>query len=154
MPVNVARVVYGTVAVGALLAAESPDQETFAETLASVLIALLIYWMAHSYAELTAKRIEEGERLTTNALVNSMLHEVWILAGAAIPVLPLLIWWVAGGSLAAADTAAIWTAAGMVVVYEVVAGLSAELTAKEMAVQLALGATLGVLIISLKLVLH
>ena len=154
MPVNVARVVYGTVAVGALLAAESPEQETYAETLVSVLIALLIYWMAHSYAELTARRIEEGERLTTTALVNSMLHEVWILVGAAIPVIPLLIWWVTGGSLANADTAAIWTAAGMVVVYEVIAGLRAELTAKEMVVQLALGATLGVLIISLKLVLH
>ncbi|MGZ4230209.1 MAG: hypothetical protein ACXVVQ_02130 [Solirubrobacteraceae bacterium] len=154
MPVNVARVVYGTVAVGALLAAESPEQETYAETMASVLIALLIYWMAHSYAELTARRIEEGERLTTTALVGSMLHEVWILVGAAIPVIPLLIWWIAGGSLADADTTAIWTAAGMVVVYEVIAGLRAELTAKEMIVQLALGATLGVLIISLKLVLH
>jgi membrane protein YqaA with SNARE-associated domain len=154
MPVNVARVVYGTVAVGALLAAESPEQETYAETLASVLVALLIYWMAHSYAELTARRIEEGERLTTTALVSSMRHEVWILVGAAIPVIPLLIWWVAGGSLANADTAAIWTAAGMVVVYEVIAGLRAELNAKEMVVQLALGATLGVLIISLKLVLH
>jgi membrane protein YqaA with SNARE-associated domain len=154
MPVNVARVVYGTVAMGALLAAESPEQETYAETLASVLVALLIYWMAHSYAELTARRIEEGERLTTTALIGSMLHEVWILVGAAIPVIPLLLWWVAGGSLADADTAAIWTAAGMVVVYEVIAGLRAELTAKEMAVQLALGATLGVLIISLKLVLH
>ena len=154
MPVNVARVVYGTVAVGALLAAENPEQETYAETLASVLIALLIYWMAHSYAELTARRIEEGERLTSSALVGSMLHEIWILVGAAIPVIPLLIWWVAGGSLADADTAAIWTAAGMVVVYEVIAGLRAELSAKEMAVQLALGATLGVLIIALKLVLH
>jgi membrane protein YqaA with SNARE-associated domain len=154
VPVNVARVVYGTVAVGALLAAESPEQATYAETLASVLIALLIYWMAHSYAELTARRIEEGERLTSSALVGSMLHEIWILVGAAIPVIPLLIWWVAGGSLADADTAAIWTAAAMVVVYEVIAGLRAELSAKEMAVQLALGATLGVLIISLKLVLH
>lgn len=154
MPVNVARVVYGTVAVGALLAAESPEQETYPETLASVLVALLIYWMAHSYAELTARRIEEGERLTTTALIGSMLHEVWILVGAAIPVIPLLLWWVAGGSLADADTAAVWTAAGMVVVYEVIAGLRAELTAKEMAVQLALGATLGVLIITLKLVLH
>ena len=154
MPVNVARVVYGTVAVGALLAAESPAQETYAETMVSVLIALLIYWLAHSYAELTARRIEEGERLTSTALIGSMLHEMWILVGAAIPVIPLLIWWVAGGSLADADTAAIWTAAGMVVVYEVIAGLRAELSAKEMAVQLALGATLGVLIISLKLVLH
>jgi hypothetical protein len=83
-----------------------------------------------------------------------MVHEVWILVGAAIPVIPLVMWWISGGSLANADTAAIWTAAGMVVVYEVIAGLRAELKAKEMVVQLGLGATLGVLIISLKLVLH
>ena len=154
MPVNVARLVYGTVVVGGLLAAEAPERETYAEVLASVAIALLVYWMAHTYAEVTARRIEERGRLTTTALVSSMRHEVSILFGAAVPVLPLLIWWLAGGALTDAVTAAIWTAAGMVVVYEIVAGLRAELSAKEMLAQIAIGATLGVLVIALKLVLH
>ena len=154
MPVNVARLVYGTVVVGGLLAAEAPERETYLETLASVLIALLVYWMAHSYAEVTARRIEERGRLTTTALADSMRHEVWILFGAAVPVLPLVIWWIAGGSLSDAVTAATWTAAGMVVAYEVIAGLRAELSAKEMLGQIAIGATLGVLVIALKLVLH
>ena len=154
MPVNIARVVYGTVTVGALLAAESPERETYAETFVSVLIALLVYWMAHSYAEVTARRIEEGDRLTGTALVSSMRHEIWILFGAAVPVLPLVIWWIAGGTLTNAVSAAIWTSAGMVVVYEVIAGLRAELSGKEMLLQIALGAALGVLVITLKLVLH
>lgn len=152
--VNVARVVYGTVVVGALLAAEAPERETYAETLVSVVIALVVYWMAHSYAELTARRIAERGRLTAAALVGSMRHESWIIFGAAVPVLPLLIWWIAGGALTDAVSAAIWTSAGMIVIYEVIAGLRAELTGKEMAVQIALGAMLGVLVIALKLVLH
>ena len=154
MPVNVARVVYGTVTVGTLLAAESAERETYAETLASVLIALVVYWMAHSYAEVTARRIEEGGRLTGGALASSMRHEVWILIGAAVPVLPLVIWWIAGGRLTIAVDAAIWTSAGMIVVYEVIAGVRAELTGGEMLRQIALGATLGLLVIAVKLVLH
>jgi membrane protein YqaA with SNARE-associated domain len=152
--VNVARVVYGTVVVGALLAAEAPERETYAETMASVLIALLVYWMAHSYAELTARRIAERGRLTAIALVDSMRHEAWIIFGASVPVLPLLIWWIAGGAITDAVSAAIWTSAGMIVVYELIAGIRAELTAKQMAVQIALGAMLGLLVIALKLVLH
>lgn len=154
MPINVARLVYGTVVVGGLLAAEAPERETYPETVASVLIALLVYWIAHTYAEVTAKRIEERGRLTTTALVDSMRHEMWILFGAAVPVLPLVIWWIAGGTLSDAVTVAIWTAAGMIVVYEVVAGLRAELSGKEMLAQIAIGAMLGVLVIALKLVLH
>jgi membrane protein YqaA with SNARE-associated domain len=154
VPVNVARLVYGTVVVGGLLAAESPERETYAETLASVGIALLVYWLAHSYAEVTARRIEERGRLTITGLLSSMRNEVWILIGAAVPALPLLIWWIAGETLSDAVTAAVWTSAGMVVVYEVVAGLRAELSAKEMLPQIAIGAMLGVLVIALKLVLH
>jgi hypothetical protein len=83
-----------------------------------------------------------------------MRHEVWILFGAAVPALPLVIWWIAGGTLSGAVTAAVWTAAGMVVVYELVAGLRAELSGKEMLAQMAIGAMLGLLVIALKLVLH
>lgn len=154
MPVNIARVVYGTVTVGTLLAAESADRETYAETVASVLVALVVYWLAHSYAEVTAQRIGGGEKLTRAGLVRSMRREVWILFGAAVPLLPLLIWWVVGGKLTNAVTAAVWTSAGMIVVYEVLAGLRARLSGRELLGQAALGAALGLLVIALKLILH
>src|ERR1035441_8833725 len=49
MPTNPGRLVYGTIAVGALLAAESARQETYVETVFAVAITLLLYWLAHSF---------------------------------------------------------------------------------------------------------
>jgi hypothetical protein len=154
MPVNIPRVVYGTITVGVLLAAETATQETYAETVGSVVLAAVLYWLAHSYAELTAHRIDERQPLERAGVIRSARQEAWILAGGVIPVLPLVIWWIAGGKLTDAVTAGIWTAAGMIVVYEVLAAVRAQLTAKELVVQTAVGATLGLLVIAIKVVLH
>lgn len=154
MPANTARVVYGTIVVATLLAAESAQKETYLKTVIAVLIAILTYWIAHSYAESASQRIEAGSRLNARELAGSMLHEAPILAGAAIPMLSLLVWWVAGATLANAISAAIWTAAGMIVVFELIAGVRAKLTGVELIVQTLIGAALGCLVIVLKLVLH
>jgi Na+/H+ antiporter NhaC len=154
MPANAARVVYGTIVVAVLLSAESAERETYAETVIGVVVALLLYWFAHAYAESAAERIAERARLTLDELVRSMLHESPIILGAALPLVPVLIWWLTGGSLTSAVTAAIWTAAGMIVVYELIAGLRAKLNGRELIVQVAVGAALGTLVIVLKTVLH
>jgi hypothetical protein len=154
MPANPARVVYGTIVVATLLAAESAQRETYLKTVIAVVIAILIYWLAHSYAESAAQRIETGSRLNARELADSLLHEAPILAGAAIPMLSLLVWWVVGASLTNAVSAAIWTAAGMIVVFELIAGVRAKLTGVELIVQTLMGAALGCLVIALKLVLH
>jgi hypothetical protein len=154
MPANAARVVYGTIVVAVLLAAESPQRETYAETVLAVVVALLLYWLAHSYAESAALRMGERARLTVEEFVRSMVHESPLVLGAAVPLVPLLIWWATGASLTSAVSAAIWTSAGMIVVYELIAGLRAELTGKELIVQVVVGAALGMLVIVLKIVLH
>jgi len=154
MPRNPARVVYGTIVVAALLAAEDAQKETYAKTVGAVLITILLYWFAHSYAESAASRIEARTRLTIHKLLGSMVHESPILLGAGVSLVPLLIWWAAGGSLTNAVTAAVWTSAGMIVVYELVAGVRADLTGKQLILQTAVGAALGVLVIVLKTVLH
>ncbi len=154
MPANTARVVYGTIVVATLLAAESAQKETYLKTVIAVVIAILLYWIAHSYAESASTRIETGSRLDARELAGSMRHEAPILAGAAIPMLSLLVWWVAGATLTDAVSAAIWTAAGMIVVFELVAGVRAKLTGVELIVQTLMGAALGCLVIALKLVLH
>ncbi len=154
MPANIARVVYGTIVVATLLAAESAQKETYLKTVIAVVIAIMLYWIAHSYAESASQRIETGSRLKARELADSMLHEAPILAGAAIPMLSLLVWWVAGATLANAVSAAIWTAAGMIVVFELIAGVRAKLTGAELIVQTLIGAALGCLVIALKLVLH
>jgi hypothetical protein len=151
---NPAGLVYGTITVGALLAAESAQRETYLETVGAVLIALVLYWLAHSYAEFTARRLRGDEPLTVGALARTMMHELSILAGAAVPLLTVVVWWVAGARLASAVTAAIWAAAAMTVVLEVVAALRTERSGSELVVQTAFGLLLGLLVITIMLVLH
>ena len=154
MPSRAFGVVYGTITVGALLAAESAQRETYGETVSAVAIALLIYWLAHSYAQLTAERLQTSRPLTLSTLVVTMAREVSILVGAAVPLLTLLICWATGTSLTSAVSAGIWTSAGMIVVIEVVTGVRARLSRRDLIAQIVLGAALGLLVIVLKVLLH
>jgi hypothetical protein len=151
---NPGAAVYGAIAVSALLAAESPRRETYAKTVAAVVITLVLYWLAHSYAEFAGRRLKTAGRLTLEDLASTMLHELSLLAGAAVPLVPLLTWWAAGGRLTGAVTAAVWTSASMIVIIELIAGLRARLSGRELGEQVALGALLGLLVIALKVVLH
>ena len=48
---DLSAAIYGLMTVGALLAAESADSETYAETVGAVAVTMIVYWLAHSYAE-------------------------------------------------------------------------------------------------------
>ena len=151
---NPGAVVYGTITVGALLAAESAKRESYAGTVAAVAIAMLVYWLAHAYSEFTEDRLEQNQPLTLVGLRRTLVHELMIVAGAAIPLLELLICWSAGVRLTSAVTAAIWTSAAMIVLIEVLAGVRAKLSPRALVAQTAIGALFGFLVIALKLVLH
>jgi hypothetical protein len=151
---NPGDAVYGAIAVGALLAAETPRRETYAKTVAAVIITLLLYWLAHSYADLAGERLRSGARLTARGLLATMLRELPILIGAAIPLATLLICWIAGTGLSAAVLAAVWTSAGIVLAIELAAGLRGRLRGRQLLSQAFVGALLGSLIILLRGVLH
>lgn len=154
MPTNPAGLIYGTIAVAALLAAENARQETYPRTVGAVAVTLLLYWVAYSYAEFTGERIERGEHFTYAGLVRAASAEVAVLLGAAVPFAVLLACWVAGASLTAAVSAAIWTSAAIVIVAEVAIGVRAQLTGSELLRQTAFGMVLGLLVIALRVLLH
>jgi hypothetical protein len=154
MPGDLAAAIYGLITVGALLAAERARQETYARTILAVVLTLLMYWLAHSYAEFTSWRLKEGERLELRDLVHTMLEQLPLLLGASLPVLALMITWAVGGSLSSAVSAAIWTATGAVVLIEIVAGLRSDLSGGALVLQAGFGALLGVMIALLRVVLH
>lgn len=151
---NPARFVYGTVVVGSLLATESAQNETYVDTVAAVVLALVVYWLAHGYAEFTARRLTGSARLTPTALRRSMAHEAPLLFGALLPLIALLTCWIAQARLTTATTVAIWTAVVMTALIEIVAALRAHLSGRALVLQSAIGLTLGVLVIGIKLVLH
>lgn len=151
---NPSRLVYGTIAVGAVLAAESARNETYAETVGAVLITLLLYWLAHSYALSTARRLDGDQTHTLTLFGHAMVEEVDIVFGAALPLLAVLLSWTAGASLATAVAAGIWTSVGEILAIEVVAAVRTERSGLDLVAQSALGLLLGLLILSIKLVLH
>lgn len=153
-PYNFGSAVYGLITVSALLAAESAAGETFGETVLGVVVALLLYWLAHAYSEFVSWRAEAGERLTRSGIRRVLRRELPILAGALPPLLAVLVAWAAGGGLSTAISIALWTAAATILVAEVVAGLQAKLSGRELVVQALVGTALGLLILALKLALH
>ena len=151
---NPAGLVYGTIAVGALLAAESVRRETYLKTVAAVVLTLVLYWLAHSYAQFTAQRLRDHGRFTFDGLLQTALHELSVLAGAVLPLAMVLILWVTGASLNAAVTAAIVTAATAIVVIEAAIAIRAELPLRDVLGQTVLGAVLGVMVLELRVLLH
>jgi len=151
---NPSRAIYGTITVGALLAAESARVETYLETVGAVLIAMLVYWIAHSYSESAARRLENREPLGLAELADSMIHESSILIGSAIPLAALMLAWAFGAELGTAVTIAVWTSAATIVLIETVAALRAHLTGRAMLLQIALGGVLGSLVILMRIILH
>jgi glycerol uptake facilitator-like aquaporin len=154
LPANPGGLVYGTILVATLLAAESPKRETYAKTVAAVAISVIVYWLSASYAELTGERIRDEEGFKPAAFARAAAHELPVIFGALGPLLALLVCWVAGAALSPAVTVAIWTAVAMIVATEVVLGMRAELTGRQLVIQTGMGVLLGLLVVALRVLLH
>ena len=154
MAIHYRSAVEGTVIVGALLAAESAHDETYPETVIAVALALVLYVVAHTYAQFAAARLHDEERLSVAGFGRAARSEVWLLPGAGVPLLAVLVCWAIGASLPAAVSTAVWTSAGMLVVLELAAGVRAGETGLDLAVETCMGALLGGFVIALRLVLH
>lgn len=146
--------VYGVIAIGALLSAESAARETYRDTIEGVVIALFMYWLAHSYADFAERRFHTGEALTVGGLARTMADELSIIAGAGVPLVALVVCWALRERLVTGVDVAVYVSAAMVLIIEVAAGLGAKLSGGELAAQTLVGALLGVLIIVLNVVLH
>jgi hypothetical protein len=154
MAIDFRAAIYGTISVGALLAAESAGQESYLDTVIAVVLTLLLYVLAHTYSEYTAERMRRKEELNLGALVRTARSEAWLLPGAGVPLLAVLIGWIAGASLDTSVSAAVWTSGGMVMLFEVGFAVRADAPRHEVAVQATVGALLGLLVIALRYVLH
>jgi hypothetical protein len=152
--VNPAGVVYGIILIGALLAAESGEHDSFLDMFISAVIAAALYWVAHAYAELLGERVTAGERLTAAGLGRALVHDWTIVRGAAVPLAVLAISWAAGASQQTGATAAMWSAIATLVAFELIAGLRAHSSGRELALNAGVGASMGIAILALKIVLR
>jgi glycerol uptake facilitator-like aquaporin len=151
---NPAALVYGTILVATLLAAESPKRETYVDALASVVIALLVYWLSIAYSQVTGERIRDEEPFTFSAFRRAAAHERPVIYGALGPLLVLLVCWVAGAGLNTAVNIAIWAAAAIIVATEIAIGIRADLTGRQLVIQTGMGVVLGLSAEALRVLLH
>ena len=151
---NPSGVVYGTMAVGAVLVAESTRRDTFPDTIGATVLVLLLYWMAHTYAGVTGDRLKTRESLSWRRLWRSFVHEAAIAKGAALPVAVLLVLWATPVTLNTAVIVALWTSAGSLAFFEVVAAFRAPISARERFLQVLTGSLLGAGVLIIRLLLH
>jgi hypothetical protein len=151
---NPARVVYGVVVIGALLAAESGIHESYLDTVVSALLALGVYWLAHAYASVLGRRLAVPGRLTLGMLWRALKHEWAIVEGAAIPLLALVLAWLSGAAQGTAVTIALWSAVASLIVFELAAAIRSNATPRELVLEVGVGIAMGMGIIALKVVLH
>ncbi len=151
---NPGGTVYGLIAIGALLAAESSLRETYAETIGSVALTMLLYWCAHAYAEILGARLSTQHRLGWRRLRGILLHDWAIVRGASLPFVCLLIAWAAGAPQRSAVTAGLWTAIGSLIAFELAAGVRADAKRGELALDALAGMAMGLAILGVKALLH
>ncbi len=148
------RVVYGVILVGALIAAESGSHDGYLDRAVSTLLAIAIYWLAHSYSTVLGRRLEHQKKLTLAGLGKAMEHDWGIVRGGAVPLIALLCCWALGASQETAVNVAIWAAVVSLIAFELVAGLRARSTPRELAFEGAVGVAMGVAILALKTLAH
>ncbi len=151
---NPARVVYGMITVGALMAAEAGHHESYADLVASAFIATALYWLLHAYSAVLGHRLATRDRLNPSTLIHGLAEESPILSGAALPLLALLIAWATGASQETGVTAALWTAVVGLVAFELVAAVRSRACARELVLEVGVGVAMGVAILGLRVVLH
>ena len=151
---NPAGAVYGLITVGALLAAESGLRETYPETVGSATIAVVLYWFAHSYADVLGLRLTEQRRVSWDELWHTFVQDWAIAKGAGAPLTALLVAWAVGASQTTAVTAGVWTVVGSLIAFEVAAGVRARAKPLELVLEVTVGATMGLAILALRALLH
>jgi hypothetical protein len=147
---NPGGAVYGIIAVGALLAAEGSVRETYPETVGSVAIAIVMYWLAEAYAHLLGTRMKGAHRLSLAETLHTLGEDWPIVTGASLPLITLLGAWAAGAPQRSAVTAGVITAAGSLVLFELAAGLRAHDRARALFADAAVGIAMGLGILALR----
>jgi hypothetical protein len=151
---NPSAVVYGTIAVGLVLAAEDPTTVTYPKLVSAVAVAIVLYWLAHSYAAVLGRRFTTRHPVSGRDAAHILAHEWALVRGAAVPLVVLLVEWAVGIRLVTAITVSVWTAAVALLAFEIVAGTRARLRGLERIGTAAVGAALGVALLAVKLLLH
>jgi len=141
--------IYGAIITAAILAAAGGELPT-AALVVSVVVTLLVYWLAEEYAELLGEQAEKGV-LPTWDYIRGALVATWPMVSASyLPLLALVLARLAGASPLTAANVGLAVAIVVMTVHAWWAGRAARLRGRQLFFVTSAAAALGLVMILLK----
>jgi hypothetical protein len=141
--------IYGAIITAAILAAAGGKLPT-AALVVSVVVTLLVYWLAEEYAELLGEQTEKGV-LPTWAYVREALAATWPMVSASfLPLLALVLARLVGASPLTAANVGLAVAVVAMTIHGWLAGRAAQLRGRRLLFVTSAAAALGLVMILLK----
>jgi hypothetical protein len=141
--------IYGAIVTAAILDTAGGHVSTAALVI-SVVVTLLVYWVAEEYAEVLGEQVEGG-RLPSRAYIWGALTATWPMVSASfLPLLALLLARLAGASELTAANVGLVAAVILLTVHGWLAGRAAELQGWRLLFASSIAAGLGIVMILLK----
>ena len=141
--------IYGAIITAAILDAAGGHLPTTALVI-SVVITLLVYWIAEEYAEVLGEHTAGG-RLPSRAYIRGSLVSTWPMVSASYaPLLAVVLARVAGASSLTAANVGLVVAIVLLTVHGWLAGRAAQLQGWKLVIATSIAASLGLVMILLK----
>ena len=141
--------IYGAIVTAAVLAAAGGQLPTLALSV-SVVVTLLVYWLAEEYAELLGEQVEGG-RPPTWPYVRRVLASTWPMVSASyLPLLVMVLARLAGAPTAAAANFGLAMAVVLLAVHGWSADRASHLRGRQLVATTSIAAALGLVMIALK----
>jgi hypothetical protein len=145
--------IYGTIVTAAVIAAAGNQLSTTALAV-TVVITLVVYWMAEQYAEPLGEHTHAAQ-LPSAARVRSSLRDAWPMVTASyLPVACLLVARLLGASSVNAALIALIVTVVLLVLHGHGVGRAAGLTGLRLGLVTAIAGLLGIAMVVLKVVLR
>jgi hypothetical protein len=141
--------IYGAIITAAVMTAGGSSLATTPLAL-SVLITLVVYWLAEQYAELLGEPERQGH-LPGRAHVRRTLADSWPMVSASfVPLAALILARLAGASASTAAAVGVAVAIVLLTFHGWSAGRAAQLRRWQLAAATAIAAALGLIMVILK----
>jgi hypothetical protein len=151
---NPAEVIYGTLLAAVVLATKTHKGVTGAAVFWSAVGFLVIYWLAHVYADVIGEQLKTRLRPNWSTIAHAGAVHWTRLRASLIPAIVFEVVRLAGGSVNASVLVALWLSAAMLGAWGATAAFRSGARGLALAVETLVCVGLGVLVVVLKIVLH
>ena len=141
--------IYGAIITAAILATAGSELHT-AALVVTIVITLVVYWLAEEYAELLGEQVEGG-LIPTWGYIRAALAATWPMVTASFaPLVVLVVARLAGASIPVADNIGLAMAIVLLLIYGWTAARSAQLRGWQLALATSVAVALGLVMVLLK----